>query len=977
MKLHRLELEGVGSFADHMRVDFEALTNAGLFLIEGPTGSGKSTILDAIVFALYGSVAGSGSDLGRLDSHLRTGSPWVELEFEVGNAVYRVRRSPAHQRAKKRGDGTTPVTTSVSLMELTAEGPITLGTRASEVADYIHAIIGLNKPQFVSTVVLAQGEFATFLDAGTGDRTQILERIFGTEFYQRVEEQLHQMRRQARVRRSEATAAVTEMVDQCKGILDVDFGDADPLSDVDVALTEVRSDLRAARDVAERADGERVRSEQVLQAARKLHSDQGRKRVTQVRHADLAARREQTEKWRSAVQAHQRSIPLVPSIGAWQRAVEAIGAAESAVAACRGVLGELGESPDPDARRQQHVVGLIGALEHAVRLEQGLQQQGTHVEGLRIDSEHAGVALRESQERLTRVEVDIAQATTDLQQRPDASESVLELSRRVETLEKLRDLWGRLSGMRDELQSAQSLAQSAHSAWVVADDDVRAAQEALLRDHAGQLAAGLVDDQPCAVCGSRTHPAPARPATSPGADIHALRKVADQRRAAAMASDRTVSQLAGVVEELLSQAGDTDDARVREQLDTVGEELGRAREHQSQRAGLVQQLQGLAADKEVATDDLTEARLSQQLCASELEAATAAFDAAQASVVEARAEHPSVSQRVVALEQVRDAQAAAIAAEATAHGRAEEHARAASVMEQTLQRAGFPDVETAQAGVLTDDEVERFLQGVETWETESAEVSAILRDLEDIDLETDPEVSTLEVRSVEAGAHAKSADGQVTRLADRIARAAPRREELRVRLDHRDHVRLVTEPVIRMADLATAQRHEVIHRVRLSSFVLMRRFEDVVRAANDRLDTISEGRYQLVVVGSGLDARSQAGLDLRIYDGRSDSQRSTKSLSGGERFYVSLALALGLADVVRAESGGVELGTLFIDEGFGSLDADVLEEVMDMLEQVRVGEDRVIGLISHVEVLKSRIDPRISVRRDPARPGVSTLEVRA
>lgn len=166
-----------------------------------------------------------------------------------------------------------------------------------------------------------------------------------------------------------------------------------------------------------------------------------------------------------------------------------------------------------------------------------------------------------------------------------------------------------------------------------------------------------------------------------------------------------------------------------------------------------------------------------------------------------------------------------------------------------------------------------------------------------------------------------------------------------------------------------------MHRVRLSSFVLMRRFEAVVEAANDRLDAISEGRYQLQVETDGLDNRAQAGLDLIIADQRTDRCRSTRSLSGGERFYVSLALALGLADVVRSESGGVQLGTLFIDEGFGSLDVDVLEEVMDMLEQVRAGEDRVIGLVSHVDLLKQRIDPRISVRRDPQRPGVSTLAV--
>jgi len=142
------------------------------------------------------------------------------------------------------------------------------------------------------------------------------------------------------------------------------------------------------------------------------------------------------------------------------------------------------------------------------------------------------------------------------------------------------------------------------------------------------------------------------------------------------------------------------------------------------------------------------------------------------------------------------------------------------------------------------------------------------------------------------------------------------------------------------------------------------------------LDVISEGRYQLQVETRGLDKRGQAGLDLLQADQRTERCRSTKSLSGGERFYVSLALALGLADVVRSESGGVSLGTLFIDEGFGSLDSEVLEEVMDMLEQVRAGEDRVIGLVSHVDILKQRIDPRISVRRDPTRAGVSTLEVR-
>jgi exonuclease SbcC len=209
----------------------------------------------------------------------------------------------------------------------------------------------------------------------------------------------------------------------------------------------------------------------------------------------------------------------------------------------------------------------------------------------------------------------------------------------------------------------------------------------------------------------------------------------------------------------------------------------------------------------------------------------------------------------------------------------------------------------------------------------------------------------------------------------RLLEATPLRQRLGECIRELEGIRGSTDAVIRMADFATATRSEVLHRVKLSSFVLMRRFQSVVDAANDRLDAISEGRYQLVVETRGLDNRGLAGLDLLVADQQTEQSRSTKSLSGGERFYVALALALGLADVVRSESGGVELGTLFIDEGFGSLDADTLEEVLDMLEHVRAGEDRVIGLVSHVDLLKQRIDARISVRRDPQRSAVSTLQV--
>jgi exonuclease SbcC len=302
-------------------------------------------------------------------------------------------------------------------------------------------------------------------------------------------------------------------------------------------------------------------------------------------------------------------------------------------------------------------------------------------------------------------------------------------------------------------------------------------------------------------------------------------------------------------------------------------------------------------------------------------------------------------------------------------------AHAHETLAKTLAGVGLPDAAAAEAAILDEALAAQYRLQIEEFDAEVVSVAAGLQDMADVDLDRTVDVADREHEVAQRQQAHATAQQVLGSLQHTLTGAVPMREQIRER--ETEHARVLEETagVIRMADLATATRGEGIHRVRLSAFVLMRRFESVVEAANDRLDAISEGRYQLQVEHRGLDNRGQHGLDLLVEDQRTQRCRPTTSLSGGESFYVSLALALGLADVVRSESGGVSLGTLFIDEGFGSLDSDVLEEVMDMLEQVRAGEDRVIGLVSHVDLLKQRIDPRISVRRDPQRPGVSTLEV--
>ncbi|MEZ5119358.1 MAG: SMC family ATPase, partial [Candidatus Nanopelagicales bacterium] len=955
MKIRRLCMEGVGSFAQQVSVDFEGLTSAGLFLIEGPTGSGKSTILDAIVYALYGSVAGAASDLGRLDSHMRSGSPWVELEFEVSGTTYLVRRSPGHERAKKRGDGTTSVNATASLMMLSPDGPQELATRASDVADHVQEIIGLNKQQFVSTVVLAQGEFANFLDAGTGERTQILEKIFGTEFYKRVEEQLQAMRKHARKRRDEADDAVADMVEQCKGVLEVELDQAEPLCAVDAALMDLTAQVDEARAAADRAGVAMVAAQEDLRAAKTMAADQERKRRALARRAELEAVRSKTQSWRADLEAHRRAIPLVPAIEAWRTAVVEAASARSGLQDCAVRLQDLGEAPTPDPERLDALVGVLGGLGASLQAEAALPALRTDLEQAHAQAQQAQETLRRAQEALVDLETCITCGMQEVEGLPDVSDQVVDLSTRVEVLQRRHEAWGQWCDVERQHAAAVKRAAAAQESWQAADAAARAASQARLRDHAAQLAAGLVDGQPCAVCGSVSHPVPARPDDGAALeDLAALQERAQERQAQAMRLHGEATRFGGLMERLAAEAGPDAD-EVPGQLAAAQSALADAQSRQRRRQQVAADLQTLVGQRPDATEAVTEARLSEQRCAALVQAAGQALASSERIVEQGRSDHPSVAVRVAHLESVRDAHRVALDALRLEERRREELRRSVEVLDDTLERAGFSDVAAAQAGLLDPNRVEELDRDVKAWDDDLADVERTLRDLADVDIDNTLDLEAISERCVAAIAHARQAASLASALQDRLARARPRRDQLQVRLERASQVRADTEPVIRMADLATAQRHEVIHRVKLSSFVLMRRFEDVVRAANDRLDAISEGRYQLAVEGQGLDARTQAGLDLRIYDGRSDSKRSTRSLSGGERFYVSLALALGLADVVRAESGGVELGTLFIDEGFGSLDLEVLEEVMDMLEQVRVGEDRVIGLISHVDLLKSRI----------------------
>ena len=972
MKLVRMQFEGVGSFADRMDIDFESLGSAGLFLIEGPTGSGKSTILDALVYALYGSVAGQTGDLGRLDSQMRTGSPAVTVDFEVAGIPYRVHRVPGHLRAKQRGEGFTPANPKASLIRLDTDE--SLAESVKDVSSLIGQIIGLTKQQFVSTVVLAQGEFANFLDASTEVRAEILERVFGTEFFTKVEDQLAQMRKRANEQIAEAESQVDEAIHECLGALNIELvDDADALDTISAHIADVETRHAAALERAKEAHEHATEAQKAHAAAKERADQQQRKRGLLERQRELIDEEPQIAQVRQAVADHQRAKPVVNLVSEKRQADEGMREAERLQQKSLEDVRALGETQDPTASRLQEILDLIGQLRHPAEVEQDMVGQADRLALLQEDARIADERSSAAQQALDASDARIEELTAQLAAGEDVKEQIFETRRELDAAQAQEKIASELATKESEEAQAQQTLERAQRERDEAAQAQQRAQDALRADQAAVLAATLADGQPCIVCGSPEHPDPATtPAGLAGADPVSAQEELSRCDTALQAAKIAQATLSAAVASLREKVQTDDPGSQRERLEEILEDLT---SRQQRRDAQTEDLAQLQKDRKGLADAAGAAQLAAQKAAGELESATQARAKAAELVTKARGDADSVADRLAGLDRLRVAVNAAVDAE-TALAESRRAARKAqTVLDDTLAGAGFSDAAQVSAAVLDDAAVEEHQERTKRWDDEVAAVAGALTDLSSVDMAEQVDLEGLSTALNDAVAAAKQADSEVTRYKQRLEDAKPRRDDLLERVKARDEVCERNQGIIRMADYATASPGEVVNRVRLSSFVLMRRFEDVVNAANDRLDNISEGRYQLIVETEGLDKRGQAGLDLKIYDARSERERVVRTLSGGERFYASLALALGLADVVRAEAGGVELGTLFIDEGFGSLDEQILAEVMDMLEQVRAGEDRVIGLISHVDLLKQRIDTRISVRRDPKRPGVSTLSV--
>lgn len=1017
MHLRTLTLQAIGPFAGRHTVDFDALGQAGLFLLEGPTGSGKSTLIDAVVFALYGKVASSEASEDRLRSAYAADDveSVVDLVFEVPAGTYRVRRTPAYQRAKRRGSGTTTANASVKAWRLPAGtdlDPATLdsvgvplGNRLDEVGAEIQKAVGLDRTQFVQTIVLPQGEFAHFLRAKPEERRGLLQKIFGTEVYERLAFRLAELRRESDRASAAARTALSSGTSQLVGAARLtDDEAADVRAAIDAAVATGDGLVAAVRSVvAERTDvldgwaaGARAAAVAADAVRRAARAD-----LDQVTATDALLRR------RAALREERAALDAAADLNA--EAVLQLTAARAARAVRPLLLGAERAATVLDAARKTLTAALDAAPEDIGTPPDGTTLR-THVEAAgrsaaesagalaRLVDVEAGLESRRRGVRQTRHAVDdlVAAIATDdqwLAARPAARAALRT------TLEAARSLASAAGERESALAAAieivaahtalaaaeQTLAEAvmaraaAGAAAVVALDTERDLRAARVRDLAGELAARLDDGDACPVCGSAEHPAKA----VLGADHVSAEQVeqAEADRADAERRLHAAAERCSVLEErvgaLRARVGDGTAQDASERGDRARSALAQAQAAQADVDRLEPALD--AFDVQTRTRDAERAAAVARLAGERatLEVTLLDLDAAEAEVVTGRGDHPTVAARhAELLERVASSGTVldALAEQDAAH---DELGRRQAELADGLDAHGFDSPDEAHAAAVDAAVLAELDRIVTSYATRLDRATAGLAEPALAALADDLVVDLDAATTAEAAARqeAERTAGEARVAEDRSAAAGVAGDAVVASATALADALGTAGPVSRLADLTGGGGGDNPRNLSLATFVLMRRFEDVVAAANERLLVMSDGRFELVRSDEKEDVRARnTGLAMRVIDHRTEQARDPRTLSGGETFYVSLCLALGMADVVTAEAGGIDLGTLFVDEGFGSLDPHTLDAVLAELGRLRAG-GRVVGVVSHVEALKQSIADRIEIR--PTAEGPSTLTVRA
>lgn len=961
MKIHQVTMTGFGPFRDPQTVDLDAFADHGTFLIAGRTGAGKSSILDAIVYALYDSAPRyerSGGKQLRSDYCSPEEVTRVELIFSTVGRRYRVTRSPEFTRPKSRGEGFTTEKATAQLDEWVDGQWVGLESQLRTVGQRLAEILPLTSNQFLQVVLLAQGQFQKFLVASSEDRQGLLRTLFGSDRFRDFDTALQ---RQAAERRRDielADAAITSTVAALAEHVRQEVPDPVSAEWLLQILDECQSALDAVQVERDAASGELETHQAAFDAAKKLAERQQRLADVEQRLAALDQAAESVGQDRTRRDAATAARSVEPAFKAQQNAARDLQAATSALESATLRLVDItGTDPSDDLESVRDALAAqVSDLKVALDDERKLASLQARVETVtarleagakRVDElEVSEARLIEAQE--LEIAVSSEKAEADLAAVRDEREQAARLARVTAELAEAR-----------ETELDRGRARTAASAAL---DALRQRQ---LAEYAGTLGARLVEGEACAVCGSVDHPEPA--VLKAEAVTEDMLDVAESELAAAEASAQKATSRAAELRGTVAELGEM---RSVEQIDLAVTEATA--------------VLAAAVAAEKARDHATAslAKVRAELQALTLEQATLAQERGHAdeqvgelhhSVTAARGDAESIAERLDSVTAQLDATRSLIQATAT-HGSAlTASATSADLLAEQLELNGLDDVESFLSARSPESELQALDQRVRRFDDALAAATAAQASAELQDLPTEPaDVDGTQALLLAARARHDETVSQFATVEAHAATARSLASRIESGWQQSEAARKEFEVVRRLASSVHGDSPNT-KRMRLESYVLGAELHHIVEAANVRLRVMSANRYELLHSDTAATRGNNAGLEVRVLDQHTGETRAPESLSGGEKFLASLALALGLAEVVTNRAGGITLDTLFIDEGFGSLDPETLDIAMHTLDGLREN-GRTVGLISHVETMKERIPAQLAVEQTPG--GWSKVAVR-
>ncbi|MFB2680229.1 SbcC/MukB-like Walker B domain-containing protein [Shewanella mangrovisoli] len=1004
MKPLTLSMSAFGPFASTQTIDFTELGDNPLFLINGPTGAGKTTLLDGICFALYGKTTGNEREGSQMRCDMADDSLLTEVtfSFQLGSTGYRIRRVPEQERLKKSGDGSTVQKSEAQLYKIAPDGSETLivASKVSDATAEIEALTGLDVEQFRQVMVLPQGKFRELLMADSKAREQIFSQLFQTHIYKRIEDTLkakaadiRNLVKEQRARRDGIlqTAALTSDDE-----LAAEFSRIEPeFAAATVAKEQsVAAHLAALkqRDNAQQLFAEFTRLQELQAEVSRLNEQQG-KIAMQTARLDIAKQALRIKPLLDNALSREQEA----SLAATQRdsAQSTLDAAKLALAHAETAAQEIIplEHKLRDLEQQHsHLSALVPQLAEFASLEQALAQAKEILQNTKLQGQESKNTLATLVEQRSHCEAQLPALQQQSEQQLATAQALQQHRHMLEQFKQWQQICAKVAHTQGLLEHVGAQGKALNTQYQEASTTYKSLQLKWFQGQAAILARELKPHEPCPVCGSSAHPQPAMSheelptelQLQAAQDAEALaldnlnkarteyRGLQKQLEAQQQQANELATALGDKVElsleshrqtldELTLQSKQAEAAAqalqqlqqqiktLQQQESTLTQQLELERERYREQEGKVERLSGQFAEKAL--------RIPEEYRKLEVLNQAIANNQQQLEQIKRQIDALRAAQQQAAQQSVA-AQTALSAAIERCNGAADLQVQAQQALLAALDNAGFTDRDALREALLTDEQMQALAEGIETYHRQCALNQSQLTQLKTkLSESTSPDLDALEALLTERLAQLKTAEEVWSQLNTRLTLLNNTQTQLAI-VDQK--AKSLEDEYAVIGTLADVANGNTGNKISLQRFVLSVLLDDVLLAATQRLHLMSKGRYRLLRKEDRAKGNKASGLELEVEDAYTSKVRPVATLSGGESFMAALSMALGLSDVVQAYAGGIKLDTLFIDEGFGSLDQDSLELAIRTLMDLQ-SAGRMIGVISHVSEMKEQIGTRIDI----------------